>query len=152
MQTTHATTVPIEVVRDLFSTLSGGNVADFDEGDFAVLPRICQLSTSFGLSRSLDDIDLAIEMAWPHPVGALPLDALVVVRANGLEMVRFREIQRRLRSKMNDNSSVFISVSQSPALPHGMVSITTLAIAPPNESVAALANSPVSHHGSESQP
>lgn len=100
MQTTHATTVPIEVVRDLFSTLSGGNVADFDEGDFAVLPRICQLSTSFGLSRSLDDTDLAIEMAWPHPVGALPLDALVVVRANGLEMVRFRGIQRRLRTRL----------------------------------------------------
>ncbi len=152
MQTTHATTVPIEVVRDIFSTLSGASVADFDEADFAVLPPVCQLSASFGLSRSIDDIDLAVEMAWPHPVGAQPLDALVVVRANGLEIMRFREIQRRLRSKMHDTSSVFICVSQSSTLPHGMVSITTLAIAPPNQSVAAIANSPFSHHGSESQP
>lgn len=141
-----------EVVRDIFSTLSGANVTDFDEADFSVLPPVCQLSASFGLSRSIDDIDLAVEIAWPHPVGALPLDALVVVRANGLEMMRFREIQRRLRSKMNDTSSVFISVSQSSTLPHGMVSITTLAIAPPNQSVAAIANSPFSHHGSENQP
>ena len=131
MQLPFATTLPIDVVRDIFSSLSGNQAADFDEADFAVLPPHCQINAAFGIALGLDDIAHAVETAWPYPVGTPQLDALVVVRASGMDMARYREIQRQLRSKMHDSSSLFVSVSKSKALPPGMASITILAIAPP---------------------
>lgn len=148
MQPPYVTTLPIEVVRDIFSSLSGKNAADFDEADFALLPPHCRICASFGISHGLDDIDHAVETAWPYPVGTPQLDALVVVRANGMNMARYREIQRQLHSKMNDGNLLFVRVCPSNSLPHGIVSITILAIAHPELSVAALANESVKHHHS----
>lgn len=144
MQPPYVTTLPIEVALDIFSSLSGKNAADFDEADFAILPPHCQFSTSFGISHSQDDIDHAVETAWPYPVGTPQLDALVVVRANGMKMARFSEIHRQLRSKMHDSSSLFISVSKSNILEPGMASVTIFAIAHPGTDVAASIHAPVS--------
>lgn len=148
MQLPHAHTMPIAVARDLFSALSGTNSADVDEADFAVLPPHCQISASFGISHCLNDIDHAVETAWPYPVGVLQLDALVVVRANGMDMARYSDIHRQLRCRMHARSSLFVSVSKSNTLPPGMVSITILAIAPAGVSVDASTYAPVSHHHS----
>lgn len=149
MQLPHAPTVPIEVVRELFSAMSGETTVYFDEADFAALPPHCEIRASFGLSRGQDDIDHALETAWPYPVGAQQIDALVVVRANGMEIERLREIRRLLHRNMHDNSSLFVSFGNSNKLPHGMVFITVLAIAHLDVSVATLANGPVSHQHSE---
>lgn len=148
MQLPHAPTVPIEVVRELFSAMSGETTVDFDEADFAALPPHCEIRASFGISRGQDDIDHAVETAWPYPVGTQQIDALVAVRANGMDIVRVREIQRQLHRKMHDNSSLFISFGNSNKLPHGMVFITALAITHLDVSVATLANGPFSPHHS----
>lgn len=131
MQLPHATTLPIDAVRDIFSALSGMNAVYFDEANFAALPPNCQISTSFGISHGLNDINHAIETAWPYPVRTPQLDALVVVRANGMAMASFREILRQLRGKMHDSSLLCVNVTKSNILPPGMVFITILAIAHP---------------------
>lgn len=148
LQPPYAATVPISVVLAVFSSLSGQNVVDFDEADFAALPRHCQISASFGVSRCLSDIESAVETAWPYPVGSPQFDALVVVHANGMDMGRYREIQRQLQSKLHAASSLFVSVRNFKALPAGMVSITILAIAHPGVGADASTHAPVSHHHS----
>ena len=148
MQPPYATIVPKSVVLAVFSSLSGQNVADFDEADFAVLPPLCQISASFGISCCLSDIERAVDTAWPYPVGAPQLDALVVVHANGMDMARYREIQRQLQRKLHAASSLFVSVRNFKALPASMASITILAIAHPGVSNGASIHTPVSHHHS----
>ncbi|MGB4065304.1 MAG: hypothetical protein WBK19_15880 [Azonexus sp.] len=149
MQLPHAPTVPIDVVRELFSAMSGETTVGFDEADFAALPPLSRISTSCVLSRGLDDIDRAVEMAWPNPAGSEHLGALVVVRANGMEMARYREIARQLHRMMPDKAPLFLSISQNSKLPKGSVFITILAVSHPQGNVAVATNQPSSQHHSE---
>lgn len=121
--------LPMEDVRDIFATLTGTKVADFEAADVAALLSQGQVTASFGISRSPGDVEFAVNSAWPYPAGAPHVDAVVVVRGNGMNVARYTEIQGELRRKMHGTSSLFISVSSSDALPPGAVSIILLAIA-----------------------
>ncbi|MDP1525685.1 MAG: hypothetical protein Q8M20_07735 [Rhodocyclaceae bacterium] len=138
MQYTNANTLPIEFVRDIFASLSGSNVADFDEADFAELPAQCPVSATFGISHSLNDIEDAVSSAFPYPAGT-QRDALVAVHCNGLDMTRYQALSDALRRKVP--GSLFISVNpKSNTLPPGTASIILLAISPGNKT-----KKPLSH-------
>lgn len=129
MHDTNAPTLPIEFARDIFTAMAGTNVADFDDADFAALPAQGQVSASFVISHGPNDIKQAVDTAWPYHAGTRNIDALVVVRGNGMNMDHFKTIQHELRSKLHDTSTLLISVSKSNTLPPGTVSIILLAIA-----------------------
>ena len=130
MQNPNATTLPIEFVRDIFEAISGPNSPKFDEADFAALPSPCQVSASFGVSYGQDDIEHALETAWPYPAGTQHAALLAVVRGNGVDMARHKEIMGELRRKLPDSSVFFYGSSKSNTLSPGTASISLFAIAP----------------------
>lgn len=126
MQDTHA--LPLEFVREIFAALSGTTVVDFDEEDFSsTLPATVTVSAFFGTSHCPTDVQQAVNSAFPYPAGPQQrVDALVVVRGNGLDISRHAAIQDALRRKVH--GSLFISVSKSNTLPPGTASIILLAL------------------------
>jgi hypothetical protein len=127
MQNTNATIMPFAFVRDIFSAMSGTNV-DFDDADFDALPRAGHVSASFVVSHNSSDVAQAVNSAWPYPAGAQNVDALVVVRGNDMDMVRYKALQGELRRRMHETSTLLISFSPSGTLPTGTISIILLAI------------------------
>lgn len=125
----NTTTLPIEFVRDIYAALAGKNAVDFDADDFSALPAQCEVSASFGVSHTLNDTASAVDSAWPYPAGTQHVDALVVVRGNGMDMARYKSIQGELRHRLHDTSTLLISVNQCGTLPPGAVSIILLVIA-----------------------
>lgn len=126
MQNTNV--LPLEFVRDIYAALAG-TAADFDADDFATLPALCQIRAFFGTSHGPNDIQSAVNSAFPYPAGTR-VDALVVVRGKGIDMGRFQAIQNALRTKMHYTSSLFLSVAggKGSTLPPGTASIILLAI------------------------
>lgn len=131
MQNTHPP-IPIGFVRDLFATLSGTKAAEIDDADFAAFPEQCQLAPSFGISHGPHDIAQAVDSAWPHPAGAEHVDALVVIRGNDIKMDHYKAIQKKLRQKLHESSTLLIAFNKSDTVPSGTVSLVFLAIASPN--------------------
>lgn len=127
MQHTNATTImPIAFVRDIISAMSGTNVVDFDDADFDALPAQGHVSASFVVSQNSSDAEHAVNSAWPYPSGAQNVDAIIVVRGNGIMTAHYNAISDALRRKVS--GSLFISVSKSSTLPTGAASILIFAL------------------------
>ena len=125
MKDTHA--LPPDFVREIYAALAGTTVADFDAEDFSsTLPATVTVSAFFGTSHCPTDVQQAVNSAFPYPAGTQRVDALVVVRGNGLDVSRLSAIQDALHRKVP--GSLFISVSKSSTLPPGTAAILLLAL------------------------
>jgi len=126
MPNTNTTTLPIEFVREIATALSGTSVADFDDADFAALPAQCQVRATFAMSHDPEDVEDAVNSAWSHPESAQHIDAIAVLRGNGVATARYSAISAALGRKVN--GSFFVTVNTCSKLPPGTVSIILLAI------------------------
>lgn len=124
MQDTNA--LPLDFVRDIYAALAG-TAAAFDADDFSTLPAQVTVSAFFGTSHCHTDVQHAVNSAFPYPAGLQQrVDALVVVRGNGVDLARYNAIQDALHRKVH--GALLISVSRSSTLPPGTASIILLAI------------------------
>ena len=124
MKNSNATTVPVDFARDILATLSASSATGFETSDIdALLPQRGEVTASFGISRSFDDTKSAVSFAWPYQESVREVDVIALVRGNGVNIARIKEIHEELGRKMHDSGSLLFNFSKSSVLPKQTFSI-----------------------------